>query len=149
MSSSQVIEETIARMDTEEILQRWRDGMFSDEARPIVEKEILKRNLDIHNPATFVPELVEIRPRKPVVLPALFAAISGSTTGATFGAAIAASIGAGVGAVLLGALGWKLGGLVANFSLRQQKQVVRILICCVALGIWFLLNAILAGRAGE
>lgn len=47
MYSSEVIaRRSIANMDDQELIQRWNAGMFSDDAKPIAQRELLKRGID-------------------------------------------------------------------------------------------------------
>ena len=45
-TSSTVIADTLARMDDVELVQRWRNGMFSDDAKPIAAAELRSRQID-------------------------------------------------------------------------------------------------------
>ena len=107
MYSLEVIKESITRMDDEELIERWRKEMFSEEAKPLVEEEFQKRGIDPKSHDTHASvTLTEVAPRKPILIPALFAAIGGGAAGGKVGGAIAGAIGAGIGAMALAAVGW-------------------------------------------
>lgn len=48
-NTSTVIAETLTRMDNDELVERWKNGMFSDEARPIAAAELRSRRIDPEN----------------------------------------------------------------------------------------------------
>lgn len=141
MPSLQVIEETIARMDDYELAERWRNGMFSDEAKPIAEREFQKRGISSVDSVLGEFEPMEARPYKPIVFPVLFAAIGGGNALAQLGGEIAGAMGAALVAVLGTAVGWKLGEVVAVYAKKKDSQAVRTVIYCMALVVWFCLNA--------
>jgi hypothetical protein len=45
-TSSTVIADTLARMDDVELVHRWRNEMFSDDAKPIAAAELRSRQID-------------------------------------------------------------------------------------------------------
>lgn len=142
MYSLEVIAESISRMEDDELIERWRKGVLSDDAKLLVEREFQKRGIDPDNPVPSIASVhEEIKPRKPVLIPALFAAIGGGTAGAKFGGAIAGAIGAGIGAAAVAAVGWYLGRLVVGIAQKWASLGVRVLVYCTALVVWFFLNA--------
>lgn len=56
-----VIEKTIRGMDTHQLVSRWRNGQFSEQARPIAQRELQARGIDPDGP---IPQL-EPAPREP------------------------------------------------------------------------------------
>lgn len=145
MHSLEVIKESITRMDDDELIERWRKEMFREDAKPFVEEEFQKRGIDPRNYHAHASVIqAEVTPRKPVLIPALFAAIGGGATGGKIGGAIAGAIGAGIGALALAAVGWYLGRLIVGFAGKWKSQGVRVLFYCTTLLVWFFMNAIAA-----
>lgn len=143
MYSLDVIQVSISRMDDDELMERWEKEMFSDEAKPLVEKELRRRGIDPNNYVTHVSAIsTEVTPRKPILIPVLFAVISGGTTGGKFGGAIAGATGAGIGAMFFAVVGWYLGRLVVDFARRWKSPGIRFFIYCATIMIWFFLNAV-------
>ena len=145
MYSLDVFEKSIANMDDHQLIQRWKDGLFSDETKPIAEKELSIRGIDLTNPvarpSTFDDDATP-QPFKPRLLPVLFAALGGATAGREIGAALAGYIGAGVMAFFVAVLGWFVGGYVARFAHKQKHLVVRILIGAASLIAWLYLSGV-------
>jgi len=70
MYSLDTIKRTIEQMSDEELAKRLRGGMFSEEARPLVEAEIERRKLDLEliQNAAVTDENVSILKQLPVLL---------------------------------------------------------------------------------
>ena len=147
MYSLDVIQESISRMGDDELVERWQKEMFIDEAKPLVESEFRKRGIDPKNYVTPMYAAAEVTPRKPILIPALFAATSGGVTGGKFGGAIAGAVGAGIGAMFFAAVGWYLGCLVVNFARKWTSPGIRVFIYCATLIAWFFLNAIATAQS--
>lgn len=145
MYSLDVIAKSIAGMDDHQLIQRWKDGLFSDDAKPLAEAELQRRGIDtldpIARPSDFDAD-VSPKPFKPRLLPALFAATAGATVGRELGAALAGAIGAAVLSALVALLGWYVGGLIARFAHKRKHLIVRFLICAASLVAWLYLSGI-------
>lgn len=145
MYSLDVIEKSIAGMDDHQLIQRWKEGLFSDEAKPIAENEIRNRDIDLANPIARPSDfdvVLSPKPFRPRLLPVLFAAIAGATVGRELGGALAGAIGAGILAVVVAALGWYVGGFIARFAHKRKFLAVRILICVAGLIAWLYLSGV-------
>lgn len=57
MYTLEEIERTIRAMDTQQLSDRWERGLFSDEARPIAESELRRRDIDPEGPMPAPPPL--------------------------------------------------------------------------------------------
>ena len=145
MYSLDVIEKSIIGMDDHQLIQRWKDGVFSDEAKPIAENELRNRGIDLGDPIARPSDFdVGLSPKlfKPRLLPILFAAIAGATAGRELGGALAGAVGAGVLAAVVAALGWYVGGFIASFAHKRKHLAVRILICVASLIAWIYLSGV-------
>ena len=142
MYSLDEVSKAIAALDDYVLIQRWNDGQFSDEARPVAASELQKRGIDLQDPVAR-PSIYDVQASPqtftPRLLPALFAAFSAATFGRELGAAIWGYIGAGIASALMALLGWYVGGFVARFAHKRKHFAVRFTICAVALLAWLFL----------
>lgn len=145
MYSLDVIEKSIVGMDDHQLIQRWKDGLFSEEAKPIAENELRNRGIDLVAPIARQSDFdVDLSPKlfKPRLLPALFAAIAGATVGRELGGALAGAVGAGVFAMVVAVLGWYVGSFIASFAHKRKQLAVRVLISVVSLIAWLYLSGV-------
>ncbi|MCD9097517.1 hypothetical protein LU699_08735 [Luteimonas fraxinea] len=145
MYSLDAIGKSIAGMDDYQLIQRWKDGLFSDEAKPLAEDEFRRRGIDLADPvprpSSFDVDLAP-KPFKPKLLPILFAAIAGATVGRELGGALAGAIGAAFLSAVVALLGWYVGGAVARFAHKRKHLLIRVLICVAGLVAWLYLSGV-------
>lgn len=141
-------------MEEHEIIDRLKNGMFSDAARPIAEQVLLQRGVDPKRPIVPADQQLELSnaPRKPRLLPGFFAAIGGILVGPYLGASIAGAVGASLTTGIVVLLGWWIGSKVAIFTHRFNSRPIRLAYCAVAVLSWLvvmgLIGAVLKlGRA--
>jgi hypothetical protein len=147
MYSSETIAKTLASMDDSELVRRWRDGLFSDQAKSIAEDELARRGIDPEKQSSTVTAdagnlLPHPRTAKPYFLPLLFAAIGGATAGREIGAALAGSIGAGLAAAVVALAGWYTGSYLALLSKRRKHIAWRVLFPLLGSVAWVYLCAV-------
>ena len=150
MYSIEVITKSLSSMDDHQLIQRWKDGLFSNEARPIAESELRNRGIDPADPVARHSETetnVVSKAYKPRLLPSLFAITAGGTAGQELGGALAGAIGAGVLTIILFLAGWYLGGAIARFAHKRKSLAIRILICVASLIAWLYLSGIVVAAA--
>lgn len=145
MQSLDGIKKSIAGMDDHQLIQRWKDGLFSVETKVIAEDELRNRGIDLADPiarSSSVDDDHLSKPLKPWLLPALFAVTASATVGRELGGALAGATGAAVFAVIVAILGWNVGSAVARFSRTRQHLAIRILICTASGVAWLYLSGL-------
>ena len=128
-------------MEDHEIVDRYRRGLLSDEAKPIADEILRSRGIDRASPPPEVledPALSKPRQFNPRLVPSLFGVFAAGTAGRQIGALLGGAIGAGLVAALAFYIGWKVGRVVANYAHRQPRKLNRFLIATAATVAWAL-----------
>ena len=135
---SDTIRESLARMEDHELLQRWRESHFSDEAKPIALEEIRVRNLDPLAPTprdmtSRIDPLPRLFPRLVWGLVAILLAVA---AGRVIGPVVVDSLGTLASVIMFGVVGWYLDGIVVRVVRGRVHPIFRMLVYLALLVLW-------------
>lgn len=136
----------IDRLEDPELIERYRSGMFSEEARPIAEEILRSRGFDVSKPlpdllgAEVIAETAAVAQAKknanPYMVPFIFGA-SAAPLGGVLGSALVGTVGAAIAAGGFFFLGWRVGrGLALAARGWSHSSMVRTIVLISATLAW-------------
>jgi len=145
MTNGSDFRSAIERMEEHEIIERLKQGHFSDEARPVAEAVLRERGIDPANPVIPKdqrPIVVTPKPWKPRLVPSLLALFAAGMAGRHIGAAMGGAIGAGLVSALFFLGGWWVGKHVALRVRSFQSKPARFLVLTLIVVAWIIVSGV-------